>query len=167
MGRHLSRLTRGAGVELADCPGTYVLVLEVREAVRIRAGRLGELEITPGWYVYIGSAFGPGGVAARCSHHRRISERPHWHIDYLRAVSELREIWFSCDSGRREHTWSDLIGQGKGATQPFSGFGASDCGCRSHLFRFPKTPSFMGFRRRLRGLVPDHGQIQRMVVDGD
>ncbi len=162
-----NEIKRDVGVELTDCPGTYVLVLEVREPARIRAGRLGELEVAPGWYAYIGSAFGPGGVVARCRHHRRISVRPHWHIDYLRAVSELREIWFSCDSGRREHTWSDLIGKGKSATQPFSGFGASDCGCRSHLFRFSKTPSFMGFRRRLCSLVPDQGPIQRVVVAGD
>jgi Uri superfamily endonuclease len=151
---------------LPGCPGTYVLVLEVREPARIRAGRLGELEVTPGWYTYIGSACGPGGVAARCGHHLRITTRPHWHIDYLRAVSDLREIWFSCGSGRGEHTWSNLVGKGRGATQPFPGFGASDCGCRSHLFRFPKTPSFSGFRRRLGNLVPDQGQLKQMVVDG-
>lgn len=157
----------GRRAELPNCCGTYVLVMESREFFRIRAGRLGEIEITPGWYAYVGSAFGPGGVAARCNHHLRISKRPHWHIDYLRAASRLREIWFSCDSARREHTWSNLVGKGKGATQPFPGFGASDCGCRSHLFRFPNTPSFMGFRRRLCSLVPDHGSIQRMVVDED
>jgi Uri superfamily endonuclease len=154
-------------VELPGCPGTYVLVMEAREAAIIRAGRLGELRITPGWYAYIGSAFGPGGVAARCGHHLRRSARPRWHIDYLRAVSELREIWFSCDSGKREHTWSSLVGKGKGATEPFSGFGASDCGCRSHLHRFPGAPSFQGFRERLYRLVPDHDPVRRMVVTGN
>lgn len=149
------------------CRGTYVLVLEVREPARIKVGRLGELDITPGWYTYIGSAFGPGGVAARCNHHSRISQRPHWHIDYLRSVCELREIWFSYDSARREHTWSNLVGKGRGATQPFPGFGASDCDCRSHLFRFPKTPSFQGFKRRLHGLLPGHGPLRRMLVDRD
>jgi Uri superfamily endonuclease len=147
--------------------GTYILVLEANESVRIKAGRLGELDVTPGWYAYIGSAFGPGGVAARCGHHQRISVRPHWHIDYLRAVCELREIWFSYDSARREHTWSNLVGKGRGATQPFPGFGASDCDCRSHLFRFPGTPSFQGFRRRLRSLLPGHGPLLRMLVDRD
>jgi Uri superfamily endonuclease len=87
----------GPDVELPDCPGTYLLVMEVREGTLIRAGRLGELEISPGWYAYAGSAFGPGGVAARCGHHLRLSARPRWHIDYLRAVSELREMWFRCD----------------------------------------------------------------------
>lgn len=147
--------------------GTYVLVLEVRDLARIKAGRLGELEITPGWYAYIGSAFGPGGVAARCNHHLGISQRPHWHIDYLRAISELTEIWFSYDSARMEHTWSNLVGNGRGATQPFPGFGASDCDCRSHLFRFSVYPSFSGFRRRLRRLLPGHGPLRRMFVDGD
>jgi Uri superfamily endonuclease len=157
----------GPDVELPDCPGTYLLVMEVREGTLIRAGRLGELEISPGWYAYAGSAFGPGGVAARCGHHLWLSARPRWHIDYLRAVSELREIWFSCDSGKREHTWSNLIGKGKGATEPFPGFGASDCGCWSHLHRFPGAPSFRGFRERLYRLVPDHDPVRRMVVTWD
>ncbi len=154
-------------VDLPACKGTYILVLEAQEPVRIRAGRLGELDIIPGWYVYVGSAFGPGGVAARCNHHLRITERPHWHIDYLRAVSKLREIWFSCDSARREHTWSNLVGNGRGTTQPFPGFGASDCDCQSHLFRFTKAPSFQGFRRRLSSMLPGQGPLRRIVVDGD
>jgi Uri superfamily endonuclease len=149
------------------CPGTYVLVLEVLAPVRIRAGGLGELDVLPGWYAYIGSALGPGGVAARCRHHMRISSRPHWHIDYLRAVSKLREIWFSCDSARREHTWSELVGKGRGITQPFPGFGASDCDCRSHLFQSSKTISFLGFRRRLYSLLPGHGPIRRIAVEDD
>ncbi len=152
--------------QLADCPGTYVLVLEVREPARIRAGRLGELEVRPGWYLYIGSAFGPGGVAARCRHHRRTAIRPHWHIDYLRAVSELREIWFSCDSAKREHTWSRLIGEETGATRPFPGFGASDCDCGSHLFCFPKPPSFQEFRRRIQDALPGHGPLRRTAIEG-
>ncbi len=154
-----------SGARLTDCPGTYVLVLEVREPARIRAGRLGDLEVRPGWYLYIGSAFGPGGVAARCNHHRRITTRPHWHIDYLRAVCELREIWFSCDSAKREHTWCSLVGEETGATRPFPGFGASDCDCGSHLFRFPKPPSFQRFRRRVQNAFPGHGPLRRAAIE--
>ena len=149
------------------CPGTYVLVLEALERTQIKAGRLGELDIIPGWYAYVGSAFGPGGVAARCGHHIGISAKPHWHIDYLRAVCRLREIWFSCDSARTEHTWSNLVGKGRGASQPFPGFGASDCDCRSHLYRFSKSPSFPGFRRRLYSLLPGQGPLRRVTVEED
>ncbi|MEW8259618.1 MAG: DUF123 domain-containing protein, partial [Candidatus Thiodiazotropha taylori] len=68
---------------------------------QIQVGRLGLCDFTRGWYLYVGSAFGPGGVAARCAHHRRISPRPRWHIDYLRAVTNLRQIWYSNDPLRR------------------------------------------------------------------
>ena len=149
------------------CPGTYVLVLEALEHTKITAGRLGELDIIPGWYAYVGSAFGPGGVAARCAHHLRISTKPHWHIDYLRAVCQLREIWFSCHSAKVEHTWSNLVGKGRGASQPFPGFGASDCDCRSHLYRFHKAPSFSGFRRRLYAQLPGQGPMRRIIVEED
>jgi Uri superfamily endonuclease len=115
-------------------PGTYILVLENRRRKRIRVGRLGLCDFAQGWYLYVGSAFGPGGVAARCGHHRRISQRPRWHIDYLRAKSVLRQIWYSHDPCRREHEWAGLLANQLGLSQPIPGFGASDCQCGSHLF---------------------------------
>jgi Uri superfamily endonuclease len=141
-----------------------VLILEASQAARISVGRLGELHIEPGWYAYVGSAFGPGGVAARCGHHREIARRPHWHIDYLRAVCELREIWFSHDPQRREHAWAELLQGSRGSRQPFAGFGATDCDCGSHLFRFTTPPSFPGFKRRLKRAFPGHERVLRELV---
>ncbi|MCP4126995.1 MAG: DUF123 domain-containing protein, partial [Gammaproteobacteria bacterium] len=106
------------------------------------------ITIQPGWFAYVGSAFGPGGVAARCRHHRNIAESPHWHIDHLRAVTGLQQIWFSHDRQRREHQWAGLLERSRGARNPIAGFGSSDCGCHSHLFHFSSTPSFDGFRWR-------------------
>ena len=152
--------TKGPGSQ----SGTYVLILEAPEGASISTGRLGELALEPGWYAYVGSAFGPGGVAARCRHHRQIAKRPHWHIDYLRVVCELREIWFSHDPQRREHAWAGVLLGSRGARQPFAGFGATDCGCGSHLFRFSSPPSFDGFRRRLKKAFPEHQQVLRELV---
>ena len=150
--------------EPGNRPGTYILILEAERRARITAGRLGELMLEPGWYAYVGSAFGPGGVAARCRHHRRIARRPHWHIDYLRAACELREIWFSHGPRRREHDWAGLLQDSRGARQPADGFGATDCGCGSHLFRFSARPSFDGFRRRLKKALPEHQRLLRELV---
>jgi Domain of unknown function DUF123 len=72
------------GIEQAR-PGTYVLVLSSRSTDLIQIGRLGALQLQSGFYVYVGSALGPGGVRARLAHHLKLSRRPHWHIDYLRA----------------------------------------------------------------------------------
>jgi Uri superfamily endonuclease len=45
--------------------GTYVIVLASRTAGRVRVGKLGTFQLRPGFYVYVGSAHGPGGLRAR------------------------------------------------------------------------------------------------------
>lgn len=44
-------------------PGTYALVLASRGEKRIRIGGIGTLRLRTGFYVYVGSALGPGGLA--------------------------------------------------------------------------------------------------------
>jgi Uri superfamily endonuclease len=130
-------------------PGTYALVLVSCSHQLIQIGKLGRLAVQSGYYVYVGSAFGPGGLKARIAHHVKISRRPHWHIDYLRSVLHLNQVWYTYDSKRQEHRWADLVRCLTGATIPIQGFGASDCSCKSHLFAFTAQPSIRSFRRRL------------------
>ena len=83
--------------------GTYALLLYLKAHQRTVVGALGAVEFPPGWYLYIGSAHGPGGLAARLARHRRrAGKRFHWHVDYVRAVTKLTEIWTSSDGIRRE-----------------------------------------------------------------
>jgi Uri superfamily endonuclease len=98
------------------------------------------MQLQPGFYVYIGSALGPGGVRARLAHHMRPAERPHWHIDYLRFHTTLEEIWFCYDPKSREHDWAIRLAGLPGASMPLAGFGSSDCECESHLLFFEKRP---------------------------
>lgn len=95
-------------------------------------GRLGELTLPAGYFVYIGSAFGPGGVAARVARHCRCDKPLRWHIDYLRSVSEPVGVWFSDASAPLEHEWARQVGQAQ--LEAIPGFGCSDCQCPSHLF---------------------------------
>src|SRR5208337_3227365 len=69
---------------LEALPGTYALLLSTASDAEIRVGRLGDMRLQSGFYVYVGSALGPGGVRARVNHHMRASPRHHWHIDYVR-----------------------------------------------------------------------------------
>ena len=140
-------------------PGTYVLLLELDRPRRIWVGRLGEIDFPAGWYRYVGSAFGPGGVKARCGHHRRLSVRPRWHVDYLRAAAQLREIWFTHDPRHREHEWAGLLAAGRHGAWQTEGFGASDCDCPTHLFFSPERPGFQDFRRLVLGHDPDQEVI--------
>jgi Uri superfamily endonuclease len=146
--------------------GSYVLLFFSPHAFNVLAGRLGELSLQRGYYLYCGSAFGSGGLRARTDHHRRISKRPHWHLDYLRPHLELLEIWYSFDQERREHQWAAQLGALRGARLPFPGFGASDCRCQSHLVRLGYKPSFAGFRKRIRKAIPRHRPLYRELVGG-
>src|SRR5271157_5103178 len=137
----------GVGIEHAR-PGTYVLVLSSRSTDLIQVGRLGALQLQSGFYLYVGSALGPGGVRARLAHHLKPSCRPHWHIDYLRAHTSVEEICYRLDTRRLEHVWAEHIRVTEGASVPLVGFGSTDCGCESHLF-FEQRPSRERFRQML------------------
>ena len=56
---------------LPSLPGTYALVVRVSGRSEIAVGKLGVLAAQPGFYVYVGSAMGPGGLAARIGRHCR------------------------------------------------------------------------------------------------
>lgn len=144
---------------MRDSPGTYALILRSSSERWIEIGKLGRYLIRPGYYAYAGSAFGPGGLKARIAHHARIAQRPHWHIDYLRSVLPLDEVWYSYDSEQHEHQWADTFRRLKGAVRPIAGFGASDCSCKSHLLLFSSKPSARHFHDKLRAKLNGHGRI--------
>ena len=145
-------------------PGTYALILASTDSRCLSIGRLGILVLRPGWYVYVGSAFGPGGVRARLAHHRRLAARPHWHVDHLRLYTSLERAWYTYDPARREHEWTSVLLQLPGAEVPLPGFGSSDCGCPSHLIRFCPRPSFRAFQRGIRFIIPEHAPVRSVVT---
>ncbi|MBK1701875.1 GIY-YIG nuclease family protein [Thiococcus pfennigii] len=130
-------------------PGTYVVVLEPRGRGVVPIGRLGELTLVAGTYLYVGSALGPGGVAARCRHHERLAARPHWHLDYLRPYCRILGCWVAHGRERREHVWARALGALPEAGWPLAGFGASDCDCPAHLIWHPEPPSTTLFEATL------------------
>ena len=120
-------------------PGTYALILRSLEASTIQVGRLGLLDVSPGWYVYVGSAFGPGGLQARVGRHQRRGGALHWHIDYLRRAASVEQVWTTLDPTPREHEWAQAFARLPGITIPLAGFGSSDCRCPAHLFYLPNS----------------------------
>ena len=130
----------GASVEqLPAAPGTYALVLEGRAHADVTVGRWGSLQLQPGYYVYVGSAFGPGGLRARVGRHLRGAGAKHWHIDYLRDWLQPFAVWYSDADRRLEHEWAGVLA-GLDALTAVPGIGTSDCPCRAHLFRSAGTP---------------------------
>lgn len=134
--------------------GTYVLLLYLPEDTTLRVGQLGEFDFPAGWYTYVGSAFGAGGLLGRIKHHLQPPKKPHWHIDYLRQAAEVKEIWLSPDTERREVDWVDLMVAIPGAVAPVEGFGASDSTRETHLFYFDIKPSLEDFAVGVRARFP-------------
>ena len=126
---------------LPRTPGTYILVLRVENPGAVAVGKLGTATLAPGWVLYVGSAFGPGGLAARLGHHLRPAVRPHWHIDYLRAVLTLCEIWVCVSPLQMEHRFASILHSAPGSSIPLPRCGASDCRCAAHLFHFAARPA--------------------------
>jgi len=112
-----------------------------------------------GYYAYVGSAFGPGGLGARLRRHLAVAKPLHWHIDYLRAAVAVVEIWVTLDHVRREHQWAAAVAAARPASMPLKGFGASDCDCPAHLFFSATLPSVRSFRARLSRRIPDLGPV--------
>jgi hypothetical protein len=79
-------------LDLPSQPGTYALLLEATTIQDVQIGKLGVLHMLPGIYVYVGSALGPGGLAARIERHARQEKTLRWHIDYLRAAADIEEV---------------------------------------------------------------------------
>ncbi|WP_022669250.1 GIY-YIG nuclease family protein [Desulfospira joergensenii] len=123
--------------------GTYIIVLHFDRARTIDVGKLGPVQFRKGYYAYVGSAFGPGGMKSRIRHHILPKKRCHWHLDYLDTAA--KEIWVSEPGARLEHEWALSLGRTSSGRIP--GFGSSDCACDSHLLYF-KNPKEMDKARK-------------------
>ena len=113
-------------------PGTYAIHLRVAESVSCVVGALGRHTFPAGDYIYVGSAWGPGGLAARVGRHLRGSGKRHWHIDYLRPYAHPVEVWLA-PQVRSECAWAQALLAQPAAQVIVPRFGASDCTCATHL----------------------------------
>ena len=147
--------------------GTYILVLYLPTSAWISVGRLGEREFCSGFYYYIGSAFGGGGLKARLNHHLNPVTRPHWHIDYLRTSAHVVGIWTSSHNDHLECSLSGFVGKSSKYEQ-IKGFGASDCKCTSHLFFSSVKPNLQRFIRDVIGTDENDAfnNLSKIEIDG-
>ena len=125
---------------LPSAGGSYIFWLRLQREAGLVIGRLGNATLPAGWYAYVGSAHGPGGVRSRLRHHIRCSSQPHWHIDYLRGIALPLAVWFACGAQSSERDWVCGLRQLPGAGFPVPGFGASDSPLESHLLHFRRRP---------------------------
>ncbi len=126
-------------------PSTYLLVLVCQQPGIVQVGARGPVTLTPGCYLYVGSA--RGRLAARLARHCRQGKRLHWHIDYLLAsgLLTIREIWVTARHSECALV-HHLLAQPT-ASWPAPRLGASDCRCPAHFLGWQAT--LADLRRRL------------------
>ena len=117
--------------------GAYVIRIHLRKAVTFHSGRIAGQRLPRGTYLYCGSAYGPGGLAARVGRHLKRGKSVRWHIDQLTQTGKITGVLLA--PGGRECNLVALIAGHPGSDLPITGFGSSDCRhCESHLLSIPK-----------------------------
>lgn len=141
-------------------PGIYALVMRLLSARRLKIGRLGTFDFPAGWYVYQGSAHGPGGLRARTNRHRRDDKIEHWNVDFMRSYAAIHEIWFSHEPSFREHDWAKAVASMTGAGCPAPDFGAHcNESCTAHFYHFERRPYSAAFQSAVQGRVAGHSTV--------
>lgn len=114
--------------------GAYALLIRLDRPVRPAIRTLAPATLAAGYYLYLGSARGPGGIRARVARHLRRDKPVHWHVDHLTGPGRVTRVIAApggneCDLATRALTLDTV-------TVPVAGFGSSDCRrCSAHLLR--------------------------------
>ena len=145
---------------ICDKRGVYALIVYLASDHRIRVGKMGSHNFKRGYYIYVGSALGPGGLNARVKHHAKKTAHPHWHIDYLRSVTRIKAVWYSKTETLMEHHWAAAVEKMPRAQIPVKGFGSSDCRCISHLFYVSRKPGIRSFIKNLQNLTKNESKCR-------
>jgi len=119
--------------------GVYLLLIRVRKPCTWRTGaRSAQHKLQPGWYVYVGRAV--PGLRARIGRHLSASRRSRWHVDALLDAGKVVDVQVRCTGDKADECRTAAEVRAWPGAEPVPGFGASDCRCDSHLFRFPERP---------------------------
>lgn len=112
--------------------GAYGLLIALEHAVVLNIRKLKTACVEPGLYLYVGSAYGAGGIGARLARHFKAEKTVHWHVDRL-TVEASRLAAFGWPDGQECTLVSHLLKTGVFEVA-VAGFGSSDCqSCPSHL----------------------------------
>ncbi len=135
--------------------GTYVLFVTFEQDININVGAKGHHLFKAGTYCYVGSAM--AGIDQRLRRHLAHEKCLKWHIDYLTVKCDRSEAWESYPDFIPECDLGHLIEECGGIPE-MEGFGCSDCGCRTHLFRVTSEVCEM---------VMSRAHLHRYSVEGD
>jgi len=147
------------------------LHLKCREEITV--GKLGTVTFPAGYYLYVGSALGPGGLEARLARHRpstssgqrRCDKKLHWHIDYLLEHAQLVEVWSAATEDKLECLWAQVARELPDSEVTVPGFGSSDCRCPSHLIYLTRKPSYEEFTTKFPMVNDWRADVSKLSVE--
>ncbi len=120
---------------MKNAKGTYLFIFRLLRPLKITTRGGKTFDLPEGVYVYVGSAFGSGGIEKRVGRHLRKDKPKRWHLDYITTTESWEFLACVPFYGKR---WECKIASLLGSLEifePVRGFGSTDCGCVSHLFR--------------------------------
>ncbi|WP_456457360.1 GIY-YIG nuclease family protein [Thermovibrio sp.] len=102
---------------------------------KVRGGK--PFNLKPSLYLYVGSAFGSGGLKSRLLRHLKRDKKNHWHLDFITTSSLFFPISVYLFAEKRVECKLALRFSKEFSFVP--SFGSSDCTCPSHLFLIDDT----------------------------
>lgn len=147
-----------ADATIPTTAGTYLLEFAARDETLVPIGWRGAFVLAPGWYYYIGSAFGAGGLRARLRHHLQPIRKAHWHVDYLLQALPVQTVTYTVHPQKLECVWCRTFAADDRLVRPIRNFGSGDTRCGGHLF-FSRERLTAAAVRELAGTVaPEPGE---------
>ena len=117
--------------------GSYGLLIELSKDLPLSRPLFCGVVLKKGQYLYVGSAFGSGGIRGRVRHHLSQPKSAHWHVDDLTNVGWVQAIFIfpgvnECEVIKRFQRVTAI-------QTPVPGFGSSDCAtCEAHLVQMSR-----------------------------
>jgi len=131
-------------------PGVYVLVIRVKSSAEVIVGSLGRINLRRGYYAYVGSAMGPGGLFSRIKRHLSSVKRVKWHIDYVLKKGLVVCVVYAECFIKKECELASLIAEEYSIVA--RKLGSTDCRCKSHFFflgeDFESVKVFLNFLKK-------------------
>ncbi len=126
--------------KIPDCKGYYTLIMRIQSSTELYIGSLGRQAIDKGYYIYIGSAMGRGGIKQRVKRHLLKQKTKKWHIDYITSLPHTKVLYVITICTLEENKEEEISQKLSKKLIPYiKKFGATDKKSYTHLFKCPST----------------------------
>ncbi len=126
---------------------SYILLIKSNKDLKLKIGKLEEVLLKKGYYVYVGSA--PlNKIFKRIQRHFLKVKKKFWHIDFITTLkdTEIEKVWIS---EKKECEVSKEFLEKLNLKVVKEKLGASDCKCKTHFLRIDKKEVLLEFINKM------------------